>query len=217
MASLGTENAHCPGTPPRQRPQEITQAAQITGNPLSFPPWPPALDAHPEKLYSSKAQRARSSGDRVLASEAKGRTFDSCRARHFPFLVGPSCPHPPLPSVPSPPPAACSPPVPWFRPPPSYAPPLPAPCWPGCSCCWAAACWWLLAAPTDPPSGRRLSALFPCPPGALEKLVVRLAHGAIITQRERIIIDLVFPGSLSSGLRLPVVADPHRQVGPFVR
>lgn len=107
MASLGTENVHCPGTPPRQRPQEITQAAQITGNPLSFPPWPPALDAHPEKLYSSKAQRARSSGDRVLASEAKGRTFDSCRARHFPFLVGPSCPHPPLPSVPSPLPAGC--------------------------------------------------------------------------------------------------------------
>lgn len=68
-----------------------------------------------------------------------------------------------------------------------------------------------------PPSGRRLSALFPCPSGALEKLVVRLAHSAIVAQRERIIIDLVFPGSLSSSLRLPVVADPHRQVGPFVR
>ena len=81
MTSLGTENAHCPDTLPRQRPQEITQAAQITGNPLSFPPWPPALDAHPEKLYSSKAQRARSSGDRVLASEAKGRGFDPRQPR----------------------------------------------------------------------------------------------------------------------------------------
>ena len=76
---------------------------------------------------------------------------------------------------------------------------------------------WLLAAPTDPPSRRRLSALFPCPPGALEKLVVRLAHGAIVAQRERIIIDLILPGCLGSDLRLPVVADPHRQVGPFVR
>jgi len=30
---------------------------------------------------------------------------------------------------------------------------------------------------------------------------VRLAHGAIVAQRERIVIDLVFPGGLGSRLR----------------
>ena len=30
---------------------------------------------------------ARSSGDRALASEARGRTFESCRARHGPKLL----------------------------------------------------------------------------------------------------------------------------------
>ena len=41
------------------------------------------IDCNPKKHYNSLFQQcARSSADRVLASEAKGRGFDPRRARH---------------------------------------------------------------------------------------------------------------------------------------
>lgn len=82
-ASGRTAQQDCDKKTATRRRSKITQQVSSKPSRKARRPPPCLAAARSRPMPLAIPSRARSSGDRVLASEAKGRRFDSCRARHF--------------------------------------------------------------------------------------------------------------------------------------